>query len=125
MATISKRPYGTYEVQWRVDGNRHSKTFKTRKEAKEFALQIELNPRQRSSVVTFAEVIKQYAKNETPKKKGAKWETFRLNRLAETSIAQNALDDLTPNLFQKYVDRRLKEPAPTPVFSNDLVVNLI
>ena len=113
MATISKRPYGTYEVQWRVDGNRHSKTFKTRKEAKEFALQIELNPRQRSSVVTFAEVIKQYAKNETPKKKGAKWETFRLNRLAETSIAQNALDDLTPNLFQKYVDRRLKEPAPT------------
>lgn len=113
MATISKRPYGTYEVQWRVDGNRHSKTFKTRKEAKEFALQIELNPRQRSSVVTFAEVINQYAKNETPKKKGAKWETFRLNRLAETSIAQNALDDLTPNLFQKYVDRRLKEPAPT------------
>lgn len=113
MATISKRPYGTYEVQWRVDGNRHSKTFKTRKEAKEFALQIELNPRQRSSVVTFAEVIKQYAKNETPKKKGAKWETFRLNRLAETSIAQNALEDLTPNLFQKYVDRRLKEPAPT------------
>lgn len=113
MATISKRPYGTYEVQWRVDGNRHSKTFKTRKEAKEFALQIELNPRQRSSVVTFSEVIKQYAKNETPKKKGAKWETFRLNRLAETSIAQNALDDLTPNLFQKYVDRRLKEPAPT------------
>nr|DAT59835.1 MAG TPA: Integrase [Caudoviricetes sp.] len=113
MATISKRPYGTYEVQWRIDGNRHSKTFKTRKEAKEFALQIELNPRQRSSVVTFAEVIKQYAKNETPKKKGAKWETFRLNRLAETSIAQNALDDLTPNLFQKYVDRRLKEPAPT------------
>lgn len=113
MATISKRPYGTYEVQWRVDGNRHSKTFKTRKEAKEFVLQIELNPRQRSSVVTFAEVIKQYAKNETPKKKGAKWETFRLNRLAETSIAQNALDDLTPNLFQKYVDRRLKEPAPT------------
>lgn len=113
MATISKRPYGTYEVQWRVDGNRHSKTFKTRKEAKEFALQIELNPRQRSSVVTFAEVIKQYAKNETPKKKGAKWETFRLNRLAETSIAQSALDDLTPNLFQKYVDRRLKEPAPT------------
>lgn len=113
MATISKRPYGTYEVQWRVEGKRHSKTFKTRKEAKEFALQIELNPRQRSSVVTFAEVIKQYAKNETPKKKGAKWETFRLNRLAETSIAQNALDDLTPNLFQKYVDRRLKEPAPT------------
>ena len=113
MATISKRPYGTYEVQWRIDGNRHSKTFKTRKEAKEFALQVELNPRQRSSVVTFAEVIKQYAKNETPKKKGAKWETFRLNRLAETSIAQNALDDLTPNLFQKYVDRRLKEPAPT------------
>lgn len=113
MATISKRPYGTYEVQWRIDGNRHSKTFKTRKEAKEFALQIELNPRQRSSVVAFAEVIKQYAKNETPKKKGAKWETFRLNRLAETSIAQNALDDLTPNLFQKYVDRRLKEPAPT------------
>lgn len=113
MATISKRPYGTYEVQWRVEGKRHSKTFKTRKEAKEFALQIELNPRQRSSVVTFAEVIKQYAKNETPKKKGARWETFRLNRLAETSIAQNALDDLTPNLFQKYVDRRLKEPAPT------------
>lgn len=113
MATISKRPYGTYEVQWRVEGKRHSKTFKTRKEAKEFALQLELNPRQRSSVVTFAEVIKQYAKNETPKKKGAKWETFRLNRLAETSIAQNALDDLTPNLFQKYVDRRLKEPAPT------------
>lgn len=113
MATISKRPYGTYEVQWRVEGKRHSKTFKTRKEAKEFALQVELNPRQRSKVITFAEIIHQYAKNETPKKKGARWETFRLNRLAETSLAQKSLDELTPNLFQKYVDARMREPAPT------------
>lgn len=113
MATISKRPYGTYEVQWRIDGNRHSKTFKTRKEAKEFALQVELNPKQRAKSITFAEVIKQYLKEETPKKKGAKWETFRLNRLAETPLAQNSLDDLTVSLFQKHVDKRLKEPAPT------------
>ena len=62
MATISKRPYGTYEVQWRIEGNRHSKTFKTRKEAKEFALHVELNPKQRAKSITFAEVIKQYLK---------------------------------------------------------------
>ena len=72
MATISKRPYGTYEVQWRIDGNRHSKTFKTRKEAKEFALQIELNPRQRSSVVTFAEVSTQKTKHRRKKARNGK-----------------------------------------------------
>lgn len=113
MATIFKTPYGTYEVQWKVDGKRRSKSFKTRKEAKEFALQVELNPNQRSKIITFAEIIQQYLKNETPKKKGAKWETFRLNRLAETPLAQKSLDELTPNLFQKYVDRRMREPSPS------------
>lgn len=68
MATISKRPYGTYEVQWRIDGNRHSKTFKTRKEAKEFALQVELNPKQRAKRYV-AKLLKQYLKEETPKRR--------------------------------------------------------
>lgn len=113
MASITKKPYGTYEVQWNQAGKRRSKTFKTKKEAREFALQVELSPKGQASSILFKTVLEDYRDRETVKKKGKRAETLRINRLCKSAIAQKTLADLTSRDFQNLIEERLNTPAPT------------
>ncbi|GAB1824945.1 tyrosine-type recombinase/integrase [Turicimonas sp. TL08] len=113
MASIRKTWCGTYQVQWYEDKKRKSKNFKTRKEAKEFSLTIGIAPKDKASSITFGALLADYRDKETIKKRGARTETLRLNRLMTYPIAKVLLSDLTTKHFQKLVEERLASPAPT------------
>ena len=112
MASIKKTWCGTFQVQWYEDKKRKSRNFKTRKEAKEFAITIEKAPKDRSNSITFGALLADYRDKETIKKRGARSETLRLNRLITFPIAKILLSDLTTKHLQKLVEERLASPAP-------------
>ena len=76
MATINKKPTGSFEVQWYENKKRRSKSFKTKKEAREFALAIETAPKNKSSTILFKTLLERYRDTETIKKRGARAETI-------------------------------------------------
>lgn len=112
MATVTRKPSGSYEVQWYENKKRKSKTFQTRKEAKEFMLMLDANKAQRASTILFGTLLEKYRDTETPKKKGARSETLRINRLLQKPIARIALNKLTKHDFQDLIDERLTTPSP-------------
>lgn len=111
MATINKKPSGSFEVQWYENKKRRSKSFKTKKEAREYALILETAPK-KSNCILFKTLLEKYRDTETIKKRGARSETIRINRLMNLPLAQQTIADLTIKDFQRWVDSRLKEPAP-------------
>lgn len=112
MATINKRPSGSFEVQWYENKKRKSKSFKTKKEAREFALALETAPKNKSSAILLKTLLERYRDSETIKKRGARSETIRINRLINLPLAQQTLADLTVKDFQNWIDTRLEQPAP-------------
>ena len=112
MATINKKPTGSFEVQWYENKKRRSKSFRTKKEAREFALAIETAPKNKSSTILFKTLLERYRDTETIKKRGARAETIRINRLINLPLAQQTLADLTVKDFQNWIDTRLEQPAP-------------
>lgn len=111
MASIGKLPTGSYRVQYYVDGKKCSKTFKTRSEAKTFAARIELSPEKFASRLTFADCLKEYRDTMTIKKKGAREESIRINRLLKYPFASVLLSELTAVDIQSWVDQRGSEPS--------------
>lgn len=113
MASVYKTSCGTYQVQWTQDKKRKSKSFKTRKEAKEFAYSIEQAPKNRGESTRLCDLIEQYRDKVTVKKKSVKSETLRLNRLLKLPIAKKILTNLTAKDFQKLVNERLEQKSQT------------
>jgi integrase len=111
MASNGKLPTGSYRVQYYVDGKKCSKTFKTRSEAKTFAARIELSPEKFASRLTFADCLKEYRDTVTIKKKGAREESIRINRLLKYPFASVLLSELTAVDIQSWVDQRGSEPS--------------
>ncbi len=112
MSSIMRKPSGSYEVQWYEDKKRKSKTFSTRREAKEFMLMLDATKAQKASTILFGTLLEKYRDTETPKKKGARSETLRINRMLKMPIARIALNKLTKHDFQDLIDERLAAPSP-------------
>lgn len=113
MASIFKKPSGSFEVQWGPRNKRRSKSFKTKKEAKEFALAIETTPEEQAASITFYSLLENYRDTESVKKRGAREERIRISRLMRSPLAEKNLTDLRQADFQKWVDSRQNEPSPT------------
>lgn len=113
MASIFKKITGSYEVQWGPRNKRRSKSFKTKKEAKEFALAIETAPEEQASSITLYSLFENYRDTETVKKRGERAEKIRISRLMKLPLAEKNLTDLKQDDFQKWVNKRQTEPSPT------------
>lgn len=111
MASISHKENGTYRVLWREEKIKKQKSFRTISEAKKFCAAVELNPMQRQSRLLVAELIDQYAKEVTPKKRGAKKEELRLESFKRRPFAQKTLSQITRADIQKYIDERQSEES--------------
>ena len=119
MASIRLRN-GKYQVQVR----RHpyppqSKTFNEKLDAIAWAEKVN-SQLDRGEFVTSAEgslllrdLINRYREQITPQKKGRVQEESRLNRLIRDPISKTKLVDLSPALFARFRDRRLKQGAGT------------
>ena len=122
MATINKLPSGKWRV--RVRHRKHpctSKSFTYRKDALKWAklteVQIERNEYQKnkSQFIFLKDILQNYLKIITPKKRGKSQEEYKLKKLIEHPIAYTKLNALLPPIFAYYRDARLKEVSSTTV----------
>ncbi|WPY93195.1 site-specific integrase [Limimaricola variabilis] len=117
MASIRKHGKG-----WRAEvarqGVRRSKVFASKAEAKDWAARQEYAIVNADAIRTrapFRDVLDRYAREVSPGKRGARWETLRLERFKADTIGAIAMDDLKPADFAEWRDRRLREVAPGSV----------
>ncbi|MCL6284348.1 site-specific integrase, partial [Ruegeria sp. 2012CJ41-6] len=117
MASIRKLKTG-YRAEVARKGVRKSKVFATRRDAKEWATDTEykiMNGDKIASRMELGALFDRYAREVSPRKRGARWETIRLEKLGRDSIAKIQLEDLAAGDFADWRDRRLREVAPASV----------
>lgn len=120
MASIIKRKNKAGEiVGWQVKIRRdgyppQSKTFKSKREADDWALDQERDMshgswRDRSSAdsTTFYKLLERYNKDVTPTKRGADTEKVRIGTLQRDDLAKYKLSALSPMVLADWRDRRL------------------
>lgn len=93
----------------RIKGKSSSKTHLTKNEAKDWAHNEEQRLRNPSSIVpgkTLGEALEKYAREESPKKKGARWEMIRLEKLRRDPLASVLLSDLSADDFDDWIKRQ-------------------
>ena len=114
MASFTKRG-----DKWRVQvydgrGKRKTATFRTKAEARVWALHAEnepaVLPRQ-----TLAKVMTRYKEEVVPLHKGASWELVRLNAMARLPLAEKAISDITATDIAEWRDYRLTAVQPASV----------
>lgn len=112
MATFQKLPSGRWQAQVRRADVRRSKSFLTRREAKDWAAREEfliLNEKPKGETVTLAEAFQRYAREVSPRKRGERWEVVRLRKLSKEPFAGKITSKLTAKDFAWWLDRRLAE----------------
>ncbi|MDN7597247.1 site-specific integrase [Burkholderia multivorans] len=113
MATFQQRASGKWTAMIRKKGfPQQIQTFETRREAEEWATEIEaqMNGNRFSALngdVLFKDVIEKYMTTVTPGKKGSETEEWRLKAILKDSIASYAIGKVTPAILSNWRDRRL------------------
>ncbi|OUL25948.1 integrase [Nostoc sp. RF31YmG] len=111
MASIQSTRSG-YRVQVYVAGKRDSQTFKTRKEAAQWALEREAELRgAKLPDKTFAAALKRYSEEVTPGRGGERWELVRLKSLQRDPLASRRIASLAADDFAAWRDARLQQVA--------------
>ncbi|EFO32574.1 shufflon-specific DNA recombinase [Roseibium sp. TrichSKD4] len=112
MATFKKLASGKWQAQVARKGIRKSASFATKREAQDWAARQEFlatNVETSKSNLTLGDVFDRYAKEESPKRRGERWEAIRLTSLGQYPIASKLISDLKPQDLAEWRDSRLKE----------------
>lgn len=118
MATYKKLETGRWQAQVARQGVRKAKSFKTKREAQDWANRQEFlisEGQVGGSSQSFRELLDRYAREASPKKRGARWEILRLEKLGKDKIGDIKVSNLAPSDFGDWRDRRLLEVAPGSV----------
>lgn len=108
MATIRKVG-SKWLAEVRIKGNNRSKTFTSRGDAKTWADNEEHKINKSGNIIygkTLSDAFTRYAEEESPKKKGARWEIIRLEKFKRDEIADTQLVDLATEDFEKWIKRQ-------------------
>lgn len=119
MATIIKRG-DKWRVQIRIKGVSRSATFSRQADAKAWAARMETLIVDKSignaaRHLVFDDLLKRYAEQITPSKRGKRTELYRINRVRRSSLAAIPLEDLKPLDFAQWRDARLTEVSAASV----------
>jgi len=118
MATLRKKGNG-WEAAIARQGIRKSKTFTTKTAAAHWAAETEkdiISGKQETiKNKTFGDLIKKYANEVSPTKRGGDWEVKRLNALSRDKISRVMLFDLNQSCFASWRDRRLLSVSTSTV----------
>jgi len=125
MATIYKDTSGSYRARVRKNGVERSASFRTKAQATAWAANVEADIEAcrigKTPDKTFGQLIERYLAEEVPKKRGAREDEIRLNRLLGNGkleadpIVRVLLKNLTPDDFAAWRDRRLQTIQPESV----------
>jgi integrase len=113
MASIFKRG-DKYTARVRLKGKEVTKTFSTKAEAREWAVQTEsdINSRRLGLTpknITVGDLIRRYLLEVTPLKRGHRNEHIRLNLVLKTDLANVLVSELMPTHIAQWRDDRLKK----------------
>jgi integrase len=120
MASYQKIPTG-WRVQIQIGKRRVSKVFDTKSKGQIWAAgqQLELKKIRDLGVddrEPFANVLERYAEEQSPKKKGERWERIRLKAIGQhESFKGKRISHIDVPLLAKYRDARLKEVSGSTV----------
>lgn len=119
MASISRRGE-KWLAQVCIHGQRKSKIFATKGQAKAWAtrLEAEAAPHEFGTIPRkqIRELLERYAREVSPRKKGMRWEQIRLDRICRADpLADVWLEDLNPSHIAEWRDRRLEVVKPGSV----------
>ena len=115
MASITPYRKG-WRVQIKLKSGRDSATFRTRREAAQWALQREAElSGARLPDKSLADALKRYKLEVSPSHKGSRWELLRLDNLATYPVARVPVADLSGADIAGWRDARLKEVSPATV----------
>lgn len=107
MATFSKRG-DKHLVQVCVKGRRTSKVCDTKNEARAWALAEEHKLSNSTTILegkTLTDAFQRYAREESIKKKGVRWEMIRLEKLQRDPIASILLTSINADDFDDWIKR--------------------
>lgn len=127
MASFQKRSKG-WRVQVRLKGQPElSATFRTKAEAAAWAAERESELRQGNTTKrtpkTILDALQRFARDESPKRRGEKWETVRLKRYeTDLPFAGLLIRDVTPDHLAKYRDARLQAGLATASVRRDMAL---
>lgn len=121
MATYQQRR-GAWRAQVRLRGQSTSATFDTHEDARAWATAEEAKilagakvKRGRAAFVTVADLFRRYRDDVSPKKRGERWETIRLDMLARFPAFTVPLRDFGPEQMAGWRDARLKDVSAATV----------
>lgn len=132
MATIYNR--GKYQFQARVrrNGISKAKTFTTRKEAEEWALNTEAEilkgvfaDRTGLEKTTLGEALEAYRKDVIPNKNGEVQETSRVKAWLKCPLSKYRLAALKPTHFLQYVNQRRESVADSTILRDLMVIQSV
>lgn len=121
MASIVKTPQG-YRAHIYVSGQRDSKLFRTKREADAWAAATETALREQAGQVSAKKVtlraaLKRYLAEVTPKKRGARGETNRINAFLKNPFfpSHKYLHEIAPQDLADWRNERLKKVSDATV----------
>lgn len=122
---IEKRVSAKGVVSWRVQvrrrGVEETRTFRTKARAREWGIQVEAGIAGESRPLgkhTVLDALRRYATEESPKKRGGRWESIRLRALEREpldALVRLPLAHVAEDHVAAWRDRRLKEVGPSTV----------
>lgn len=117
MASFTKHKNG-WRAQVARRGVRKSQVFPTKQEARDWAAREEykiLHADKVAEAMPLGDLFERYAREVSPRKRGARWEILRLEKLARDALGAVRLGDLSEAHIADWRDRRLREVAPGSV----------
>jgi integrase len=119
MASIYKLPSGLWRAQVARSGVRKSATFDSKRAAQLWAadLEAELMSGKRGEWPrrTVAQALDKYAQEVSPRKRGGRWEIYRINAFKREPWAALWMTDLAPQHIADWRDRRVAVHKPESV----------
>lgn len=117
MATFRKTQSGKWQAQVFCRGVRRAASFRTKREAQDWATQetLRLERGETRSETSLADAMNRYARDVSVAKRGARWEIIRLAKLSQSEIAAKPIGSITPQDVANWRDSRLREIKPASV----------
>ena len=115
MAKPKKTAQGTYRIQFEFGGARHSGTFDTAREANAFQASVLAASKQSAAGIkghgmTLRDALRKFAQEESPKRRGERWEIVRLTAFEKADHAlpvSKLLAKFDEDDLKAWRDRRL------------------
>lgn len=118
MANVTKTASGKWRFIVTINYKPQSKTFATKAEGYAWEESLLAGKGQVPSM-TFAELLRKYAKDVSSKKKGERWEAIRIEKFcvdkSTSALANTKIAELSKPHFAEWRDNRLKEVSALSV----------